>query len=201
MFDRHSDVPIVLCTAQNGQFNGLVQERGTELMNQDLQLQLQPYLGGELPEREARRVADWLERNQEAQGLLAELSLTKDILQQNEWVRPLPETREFYWSKIDRAIQHSDRSAPTRTASDLTLWRRMLAPLAGVALLTFLTLTAVQYFNSRDGNPYAGELTEVSHLAEVETPFEEVGAYSFRSRSGNMFVVWLYNRTPEQPAE
>lgn len=170
-------------------------------MNQDLQLQLQAYLDGELPEREARRVADWLEGNQEAQGLLAELSLTKSILRQNELERPLPETREFYWSKIDRAISRIERTEPALFTPALTLWRRMLAPLAGVALVAFLTLTAVQYFNSRDGNPYVSQLAEVSHLAEVETPSEDVGAYSFRSRSGNMFVVWLYNRTPEQPAE
>ena len=40
-----------------------------------------------------------------------------------------------------------------------------------------------------------------AYLAEVETPSEDVGAYSFRSQRENLFVVWVYERVPESEPE
>ena len=39
------------------------------------------------------------------------------------------------------------------------------------------------------------------HLAVVENLSEHTGAYSFRSQSEKMFVVWLYDRSEEKDAE
>ncbi|HTG44298.1 MAG TPA: hypothetical protein VK633_07170 [Verrucomicrobiae bacterium] len=158
-------------------------------MNQDLQLKLQAFLDGELPNAEVNRVADWIDSDPEAQALLFELRTTKVTLRENELPHAVPETRDFYWSKINRAIESAERLESRPAPHFITLWRRFMAPLAGVALVTFLTLSMVHYFKRSQEDPY------LSHLAEVETPSDDVGAYSFRSPSGNMFVVWLYDRS------
>ena len=71
-------------------------------MNQDRELQIQAFVDGELSARQARKVEEWLATDAEAQALLRELQATKAALAQNEPQLTLPETREFYWSKIQR---------------------------------------------------------------------------------------------------
>jgi len=82
-------------------------------MDDKAQLKLQAYLDGELPEGEARELATGLAQDQEAAALLAELRQTRDAIAGSEQVRALPESREFYWSKIQRAIERAEAPAPT----------------------------------------------------------------------------------------
>lgn len=158
-------------------------------MKLESELKLQSYLDGELSPRQGRKVAAWLAGDAAAQSLFAELSMTRAALQGNEPEAALPEGREFYWSKIQRAIESAE-PVPARPSSDfVAAWRRLLAPLAGVALVAFLT---VYTFRMYEG----GEDTK-HHLAVVENLSEHTGAYSFRSQSQNMFVVWVYDRSEE----
>ena len=64
------------------------------------QLKLQSYLDGELPEAEAAEVARWLSEDQEASALLTELRQTTQAMAGFEDGVRLPESREFFWSKI-----------------------------------------------------------------------------------------------------
>src|SRR6267378_6728212 len=73
-------------------------------MDYDAQLKLQAYLDGELPEAEAREVANWLARDREAAALHTELRNTRQALVGFEVGVELPESREFFWSKIRREI-------------------------------------------------------------------------------------------------
>ncbi len=155
-------------------------------MKPDWELRLQAYLDGELSERQARRMAAWLANDAQAQQLAAELRHTKTLLNENEPEARLPESREFYWSKIERAIQRAE-AAPERAAfHPWRLWQRYVAPLAGLALVAFLAIAVV---NHSTGPQEIG-----GSLAEVENLSEHVGSFSFRSQSENMFVVWLYER-------
>jgi len=164
-------------------------------MNLESELNLQAYLDGELSPRQARKVADGLANDQAAQQLLAELKMTKTALAGNEPEAKLPESHEFYWSKIQREIQRLEQAQPQPqpTPSWLAAWRRMLAPVAGMALIVFLT---VYSFRSYDGLDDARR-----HPAVVENLSEHTGAYSFRSQSQNMFVVWVYDRSQEATPE
>src|SRR5438270_11040101 len=83
-------------------------------MDYDSQLKLQAYLDGELPEGEAREVANWLARDQEAVGLHAELRNTRKAMAGFEAGITLPASREFFWSKIEREIQRQDQSRLAR---------------------------------------------------------------------------------------
>jgi anti-sigma-K factor RskA len=151
-------------------------------MNQELALKYQAFVDGELSESEARRLAHVLENDADARALVAQLRNSKAMLAGNEPDVTLPESREFYWGKIQRQIDCLERDPVDATTGRwramLAGWRRFVAPLAGVAVITFLGMVAVRFYNPEP----------VDYLAEIENLSEESTAYSFRS--GNMFVVW-----------
>ena len=165
-------------------------------MNRELELKLQAYMDGELPEREARQIQARLAEDAEATRLLSEMTWTRSILSEHEPVIAMPESHDFYWSKISRAIEHEQaRREQSRTLWDVLLemfpWRRALAPLSGLAVAMFLVVGFLKFYDlgAFEGYP--------RHLAQVVNPSDEMGAFSFRSQSENVFVIWLYERTPE----
>jgi anti-sigma factor RsiW len=159
-------------------------------MSTELELKLQAFLDGELSEREAREVAAAIEADPEARKLFAELKTTASALRDNEPQLTVPESREFYWSKIEKAIECSE---PEPVAPMLSFWiglRRIMVPAAGVALVLFLGIASLR-MNSTDS---------LGHLAEVENLSEHMSSFSFRSQSHNMFVVWLHENADHQAA-
>ena len=153
------------------------------------ELKLQAYFDGELPEGEAQEVAQWLGRDAGAQALLSELKVTSTLLRENEPEATVPESREFFWSKIERAIEAAESVPAERVAVPLIArLRKFLAPFAGVALVLFLGILSLKV-NTPGPDPF------VQHLAEVESLNESVSSFSFRSQSENMFVVWLSEKS------
>ena len=162
-------------------------------MKPEVELKLQAYLDGELSIGEAREIEAAIASDCDAQTLLRELRTTATVLRENEPQVVVPESREFYWSKIERAIEHAQ---PEPVAPALAFWyalRRVIAPVAGVALVLFLGIASFQFQAGTGNNPS-------SHLAEVESLSEHVSSFSFRSQSQNMFVVWLHENTDQQQA-
>jgi anti-sigma factor RsiW len=149
------------------------------MMDHQEQLKLQAYLDGELPEPEAREVANWLARDQDAIALLAELRNTRKATAGFEDGIKLPETREFYWSKIEREIQRQE--APAReTAPVMPLFarlRRLLVPAAGLALLALVGIIAIQAPAGRIGNS--------------ETALADSGAFTYHDFNSGTTLVWL----------
>lgn len=164
-------------------------------MNRDLALLIQSYLDGELAGRKARKVADWIETDATARALYQELAQTRTFLrvEEAELPRPVPDTRAFYWSGVERRIAELERAkAVARPAAPqgwLAGWRRYAAPLVAAALVALLAVPAANYLSGDRGDPY------MAHLADVENLSDGMGSYSFRTESGNMFVVWLYDRS------
>src|SRR3954470_7064894 len=110
-------------------------------MDFESQLKVQSYLDAELPEGEAREVANWLARDQEAVGLHAELRNTRKAMAGFETGITLPESREFFWSKIEREIQRLEKPSPkAESASWLGALQRFLLPLGGVAALALAAI-------------------------------------------------------------
>lgn len=154
-------------------------------------LELQAYLDGELSGRAARRVEAWLAQDPEAQALAAELRQTKALLAGYEPQVVVPESREFYWSKIARAIAAAEAQAvrPSGLWSWLADWRRALVPVSGLAVVLILALAL-----TRSGvSPHS-----FSYLTEVETLSEYALSHSFRA--GDMFVVWIQPRPTQWPS-
>ena len=168
-------------------------------MNQELQLKLQAGQDGELSEMEGRQLLESVAGDRDAQALLAELAMTRGFLAGNEPEARVPETREFYWSKIERAIERAEReeeAAPAARPSLLAAWRRMLAPLAGVALVVFLSIAGLNHYDYD-----LGSILQKDHLSAVENHSEHTSSFSFRSHAENMTVVWVYDKTQDDSGE
>ena len=163
-------------------------------MNREFELKLQSYVDGELSSGESRQVTALVDADQDARALLAELEMARNVLVANEPEMKVPESREFYWSKIQRQIEHSDvPQAAARTPFWLA-WRRYFAPIGGVAIVTLLAVFSMKFYD------VGLEDAPNHHLAEIENLSEHAGSLSFRSQSENMFVVWVYKKD-QQPQE
>jgi negative regulator of sigma E activity len=161
-------------------------------MNLETKLEIQAWLDGELPESEARRIAGLVERDAAYKSLAAELETMRAALTGNEPEVKLPESRDFYWSKIRREIERLEgaRSAPLETAGGwMHAWRRWLMPLAGTAMVAAVAV-GLAWMVTPKGQGGDAFLTEIENLSE------DVGSYSFRAPGQNMLVVWVYDKAP-----
>jgi anti-sigma factor RsiW len=145
------------------------------------QLKLQAYLDGELPEREMRSLADRLARDEGAAALVTELRQTREALSGFEEGMQLPESREFYWSKVQREIQR--QGAPPRESAKLNpilaglrLWLR---PAMAFALVTVLGLVVTK------------ELWPVGSPHPAVTSLEDAGAFTYHDYKAGVTLVWL----------
>lgn len=151
-------------------------------MNQELQLKLQAYVDGELPDGEAREVSELLAQDTEARGLVAELKNTRSALAVFESETRLPERREFFWSKIEREIQRLEKpEAAAAPVSILAAWRRFLVPASAIAALVIGVLMVGRQVG-REG-AFRGP--------ETETTFADSGAFTYRDYASGMTLVWL----------
>ena len=112
-------------------------------MKDELELKLQAWLDGELSAAEAEQMQRLAASNSEAGRVLAELRLVKNAFAQGEPKMAFPETREFYWSKIQRQIRREASPAPAPVLSWSGYARRWLAPVAGVGAVAAALLLAL----------------------------------------------------------
>src|ERR1043166_9383439 len=105
-------------------------------MDYDAQLKLQAYLDGELTDAQARDVAQWIARDQDAVALFNELRNTRQGMVSVEVGVTLPESREFFWSKIEREIARQEQPQPLRQPVSLFgPWSKWLVPAGAFAVL------------------------------------------------------------------
>jgi len=153
-------------------------------MNVDTGIKLQAYLDGELTGRDARRVAVLLETDAEARTLFAELQQTQTLLVANEPEFRLPESREFYWSKIEREISRLETApSESRELPWVLFFRRHLGAFAGTSVAAALVM-----FVAFQMNIVPRDLFE-----EIDNPLDETSSFSFRSESQKMTLVWISN--------
>ena len=149
-------------------------------MTSDQQLKLQALLDGELSESEAREMAAWVGRDAEAAGLLAELRHTRQALGGFRDERPLPETREFFWSKIEREIGRCE-AAMVSPRIQPGWWHRFLVPLGAVAGLALVVMVAGLRFGLFPGGP----------APESETSVADSGTFTYHDYQSGTTLVWL----------
>ena len=121
------------------------------------QIKIQAFLDRELPEAEAREIAALIARDREAAALHTELKNTRRAIAGAEQGIVLPETREFYWSKISRAIEQTSETETTRPT--VTLWQllgRLIKPVSAAA--TIVLAAFLIFHSSGDRSPDAGLL-------------------------------------------
>lgn len=159
------------------------------MMHQDTALKLQAYLDGELPSGEARRAAELVEKDPGAKALFEELKGAKSLLAGNELELQVPESREFYWSKIAREIGRQESKPAAEPAGARRWWLRLIAPAGAVAALVLGVTLALK--------PASGQKSGWATLAEaqeIDTPLEETSSITFRSEAAAMTVVWVDSR-------
>ena len=150
-------------------------------MDYDSQLKLQALLDGELPEVEASKVAQWLARDPEAAALSEELRNTRAALAGFETGIQLPESREFFWSKVQRDIQRLETPAAKPASVPLSaLLRRFLVPASAIAMVVIAGVMLTR--------PGPSGLTPA---AEIETALADSGAFTYRDYSAGATLVWL----------
>lgn len=140
------------------------------------ELKLQALVDGELDAREVREVEALLAQDAQSAALMQELKWTKGALVGNDAELALPETREFFWSKIERAIAVEEKQAAVAPA-ERAWWLKLLYPATGLA-----AMVAVMFVVS------GGRTTDGSDSENVP---EDVNAVSFRSESEKMSVVYV----------
>jgi len=153
-------------------------------MDDKTQLKLQAWLDGELPEAEAREMAAWAAREREGAALAEELRNTRQALAGFEADVRLPESREFYWSKIARAIERLEAPPPKAAPQDspFALFRRWLVPASAVALVVIAGLVFTR--------PAAPPVSRTTGEA-VETALADAGVFTYRDFSAGTTLVWV----------
>jgi len=161
-------------------------------MDYNAQLKLQACLDGELPEGEAGKLAMTAARDGEAAALLEELRNTRAALAGFEAEIQLPESREFFWSKIEREIQRSEAPAPGSAAPPLfALLRPFLVPAFALALVFIAGVVL-----TRPTSP-----VRRAAAADSETTLADAGAFTYRDYSAGTTLVWLSYPADNEVAE
>ena len=152
----------------------------------DRQIQLLAYMDGELPRREIWQMAQMLANDPQLRELLKKLGNVKLAMVGNEPERKVLLSREFYWSKIERAIvrQIEEEVRRNEARSDRIGW---LAATGSVILGICITLFWYPASQFNDQRP----------PGELEVALAEVGAIAFRDHQAGLTVVWHYNRNQD----
>lgn len=160
-------------------------------MNSDTQLKVQAYLDNELSSSEARKVAGLISSDREAQELYDQLRAMKELMAGNEPEVKVAESRDFYWSQIQRRIASAEREVQPKART--AWWIRLLAPVAGTAALAALLISVMNpgtQVTSRKSESFAARPLH----GEVEDLAPDVSSVTFRSEQDGVTVVWLTAR-------
>lgn len=155
------------------------------MKDMEAQFKLQAYADGELSPAEAREVEAWLGNDAQARATVTSLQNTTAALKSYESGLRLPESREFFWSKVRRGIESQEAAArPAQEksgASWATILRRFLLPAGAVAAVAIATV-----MSTRDASLLAS-----SETSTMEAAFSTPGTLTYRDFSTRTTLVWL----------
>lgn len=146
-------------------------------MKHDDALRLQAWMDGQLT-GDAAAAAEALARTPEGGRVLAGLRQAREQAHAAAAEWPLPETREFFWSKVRRDIEALDR-APAPAARPG--WLRWLVPAGAAAALAVFFLVRPPAAPAPAG--LAGQ--------RLDAPLDDMRAMVFHSQSDGVTVVWV----------
>ena len=151
----------------------------------EIQLKVQALVDGELTGPEAKEWRGRLETDAGLKELHARLTAVRGLMTGAELPRTLPESGDFHWSQISKAIEREERQAKhmARPASGANWLRRWVLPLAGIACLVLvlpLQQTTIPDLNILLGSDH-----------ELDLSIEDLDVMTFNTEDDNMSVVWL----------
>lgn len=154
-------------------------------MKTEMLLQIQSWVDGRLSARESAETERFVSANADAQALVAELRMTKLAFAGNEPAVKLPETHEFFWSKVEREIARQAAAGVRREAAGFFApgwWRRALVPVGSFAALALVALIAVVANRAEEG------------VDRVESQLEGVKPVTYDVPG--MKVIWIDRDEP-----
>ena len=109
-------------------------------MKHEDKLRIQAWMDGELAPKEAARIATLIEQNPEALALSEELRVVENALHLGEKPAILDDSRDFYWSQIERQINAEEPlpepyAAPVFASGNLLRWMVPVGSLGAIVLL------------------------------------------------------------------
>ncbi|MEY4384959.1 MAG: hypothetical protein RLY20_242 [Verrucomicrobiota bacterium] len=155
------------------------------MMDQETQIKIQAFLDGELAENEARKITALIARDREAAALHAELKNTRRALAGAEQGITLPESRDFYWSKIRRQIEQLDQSSQLQSVPAApSFWESVNRLLKPVSALAIVVLLGMMVFN----------LTGSDSGSDLLVASSDMDTITFRDDSDDTTFVWFADK-------
>jgi hypothetical protein len=169
-------------------------------MKQEDRLKIQAWLDGELAPQESGKMADLVDLDSEAKSAAEELKILKNLLKSGENEAKIEDSRDFYWSQVQRQIESEKLTAarePSQTrelvthSPEQTSLFQWLLPAGSLIAISALILNyeAVNYDqtnsppddNNFKNDPPKSGLTESlpSQLEDESSATPEVGVFSF----------------------
>ena len=189
-------------------------------MKQEDRLKIQAWLDGELAPQESARIADLIDNDLEAKELADDLRAMQKSLEIGEKPVFLEDSREFYWSQVERQIEAeepiTENSQPELVSGSLGSALRWLIPVGSLAAISALMLNFDSIDTTPDlletsepgieipppspANPSSGRVESSGTALEEESPVSpEVGVFSFEGtqNGGNLSSPEDPNTLPE----
>lgn len=152
----------------------------------ELLLKVQALHDGELSPAEAERMRARLAGDPAARTLLREMDEVRSALHRYEAECTLPESREFFWSKVRREILQSAPS-PAREQPRAPAWAFWLRNFLPAGALALLVLTLI--FGLRPAGIFPR--STAMGVVAVETALRDTGAVTYRDEAAGVTLVWL----------
>lgn len=142
-------------------------------------LDLQAYVDGELEAGRRAEVERVLATDAEAREVVAGLRRIAELVRANEPEMKVPETREFYWSQIQRRIAQAESADPKakRQVEGAMHWLRWLAPALGVAAVAVMVALPR---GEKEGPTLASTVS-----------VEDAVSMTFRSDADGVTIHWI----------
>ena len=190
-------------------------------MKQEDKLKIQAWLDGELAPQESARIADLIDNDLEAKELSEDLRAMQKALEVGEKTAVLEDSREFYWSQVERQIEAeepiTENAQPELMSGSLGNALRWLIPVGSLAAISALMLNfnsinttpdlletgeqGIEVSQPSPVTPPSGRAESSATVLEEESPATtpEVGVFSFEGtqNGGNLSSPEDPNSLPE----
>ncbi len=151
----------------------------------EIELKVQALVDGELTGREAEELRARMETDAGLRELHERLTAVRGLMAGAELPRTLPESGDFHWSQILKAVEHEEQEAKrlAKPAASANWWLRWVMPLAGMVCLVLVL--SLQQTTMPDLDILLGS----DH--ELELSADEIDVMTFNTADDAMSIVWL----------
>ena len=159
-------------------------------LTKDQVLDLQAFVDGQLTPDRQSAVARLLATDPQAALVVREIKNVRAAIRTGEPRLPVPATREFYWSQIQRRIA-AETPKPSRTTttepipSSWLSWLRWLVPALGITAVAAFLLA-----------PRSGKIdsygSSIAALSEDETAQSRTSSLVYRSDADGVTIHWIH---------